>query len=147
MHPGEAMRVAALAVALSAAASTGIPCSAATTYPTKPIRVLAGGAASGPIDIIARVVMQKLAEQVGQPIVIDNRGGAGGMIATPLGGSVAHPIAARPATQAKQSTLQRHSFLNQWDHCGAQPKDENNMQWHAARLGSTIKDCGWPVQE
>jgi tripartite-type tricarboxylate transporter receptor subunit TctC len=78
------MRVAALVVALSAAASTGIPCSAATTYPTKPIRVLAGGAAGGPIDIMARVVMQKLAEQVGQPIVIDNRGGAGGTIATRL---------------------------------------------------------------
>jgi tripartite-type tricarboxylate transporter receptor subunit TctC len=73
-----------LVVALIAAASIGIPCSAATTYPTKPIRVLAGGAAGGPIDIMARVVMQKLAEQVGQPIVIDNRGGAGGTIATRL---------------------------------------------------------------
>ena len=57
---------------------------AATTYPTKPIRVLAGGAAGGPIDIMSRVVMQKLSEQVGQAIVIDNRGGAGGTIATRL---------------------------------------------------------------
>ena len=57
---------------------------AAETYPTKPIRVLAGGAAGGPIDIMARVVGQKLAEQWGQSVVIDNRGGAGGTIATRL---------------------------------------------------------------
>ena len=57
-------------------------CLAAESYPTKPVRVLAGGAAGGPIDIMARVVGQKLADIVGQTIVIDNRGGAGGTIAT-----------------------------------------------------------------
>src|ERR1700675_4304745 len=54
---------------------------AAETYPTKPIRVLAGGAAGGPIDIMSRVVGQKLADLLGQSFVIDNRGGAGGTIA------------------------------------------------------------------
>jgi tripartite-type tricarboxylate transporter receptor subunit TctC len=78
------MRAAAWAIAIVASASISLSCSAATAYPTKPIRVLAGGAAGGPIDIMARVVMQKLAEQAGQPIVIDNRGGAGGTIATRL---------------------------------------------------------------
>jgi tripartite-type tricarboxylate transporter receptor subunit TctC len=78
------MRAAAWAIAIVATASISLPCSAAAAYPTKPIRVLAGGAAGGPIDIMARVVMQKLAEQAGQPIVIDNRGGAGGTIATRL---------------------------------------------------------------
>lgn len=57
---------------------------AAASYPNKPIRILAGGAAAGPIDIMSRVVFQKLSEQVGQTIVIDNRGGAGGTIATRL---------------------------------------------------------------
>src|SRR4051812_17543070 len=71
-------------IALGALASISIPCSAATSYPAKPIRVLAGGAAAGPIDIMSRVVMQKLSDQLGQPIVIDNRGGAGGTIATRL---------------------------------------------------------------
>jgi tripartite-type tricarboxylate transporter receptor subunit TctC len=56
----------------------------AQQYPVKPIRVLAGGAAGGPIDIMSRVVFQKLSEQVNQTIVIDNRGGAGGTIATRL---------------------------------------------------------------
>src|SRR5258706_15688852 len=56
--------------------------SAGDTYPVKPIRVLAGGAAGGPIDIMARVVGQKLSDQLGQSFIIDNRGGAGGTIAT-----------------------------------------------------------------
>jgi tripartite-type tricarboxylate transporter receptor subunit TctC len=55
---------------------------AADPWPVKPIRVLAGGAAGGPIDIMARVVGQRLSEQLGQSIIIDNRGGAGGTIAT-----------------------------------------------------------------
>jgi tripartite-type tricarboxylate transporter receptor subunit TctC len=57
---------------------------ASAQYPVKPVRVLAGGAAGGPIDIMSRVVFQKLSEQVGQTIVVDNRGGAGGTIATRL---------------------------------------------------------------
>jgi tripartite-type tricarboxylate transporter receptor subunit TctC len=59
-----------------------LPCLAADDYPNRPIRVLAGGAAGGPIDIMGRVVGQKLADVLGQSIVIDNRGGAGGTIAT-----------------------------------------------------------------
>ena len=66
------------------AAALVCPLWEAATYPTKPVRVLAAGAAGGPIDIMARIVGQKLSEQVGQPLVIDNRGGAGGTIATRL---------------------------------------------------------------
>jgi tripartite-type tricarboxylate transporter receptor subunit TctC len=77
------MRNQLFSIALAAATLSWAPCEAAT-YPTKPVRVLAGGAAGGPIDIMARVVGQKLSEQVGQPILIDNRGGAGGTIATRL---------------------------------------------------------------
>lgn len=54
----------------------------ADAWPTKTVRVIAAGAAGGPIDILARVVMAKLSEQVGQSVVIDNRGGAGGTLAT-----------------------------------------------------------------
>ncbi|HWI15723.1 MAG TPA: tripartite tricarboxylate transporter substrate binding protein [Burkholderiales bacterium] len=55
---------------------------AADRYPTKPIRVLAGGAAGGPIDIMGRVVAQKLSDRLGQTMIIDNRGGAGGTLAS-----------------------------------------------------------------
>ena len=71
--------------AMTAAALGGTSCFAAPAndgWPTKSIRVLAGGAAGGPIDIMSRLVGQKLTEQLGQPIVVDNRAGGGGTIAT-----------------------------------------------------------------
>jgi tripartite-type tricarboxylate transporter receptor subunit TctC len=76
------MSVTATRAVLAAALWLAASCYAAEQYPARPIRVLAGGAAGGPIDIMSRVVGQKLADQLGQSIVIDNRGGAGGTIAT-----------------------------------------------------------------
>jgi tripartite-type tricarboxylate transporter receptor subunit TctC len=72
--------VATSVVATSLLYST--PGFAADPWPTKTIRILAAGAAGGPIDIMARVVGQKLTDQFGQTIVVDNRGGAGGTLAT-----------------------------------------------------------------
>jgi tripartite-type tricarboxylate transporter receptor subunit TctC len=54
----------------------------AQDFPTKPIKLIVPFPAGGPNDIIARVVASKMSELIGQPIVIDNRGGAGGMIGT-----------------------------------------------------------------
>jgi len=67
---------------LAMAALIAVPGIAAETYPARPVRILAGGAAGGPIDIMARVVGQKLSDQLGHSFVTDNRGGAGGTIAT-----------------------------------------------------------------
>ena len=62
-------------VAFCVAAVLALPlCFAAESYPVKPVRVLAGGAAGGPIDIMARVVGQKLGDVLGQTIVIDKAG-------------------------------------------------------------------------
>lgn len=54
----------------------------AATYPAKPIRLIVPFPAGGPTDAMARLIGQHLSQQLGQPVVVDNRGGAGGTIAT-----------------------------------------------------------------
>jgi tripartite-type tricarboxylate transporter receptor subunit TctC len=55
---------------------------AQSDYPNKPIRLIIGFPAGGSTDIVGRVVAQKLSERLGQAIVVENRGGAGGTIGT-----------------------------------------------------------------
>jgi tripartite-type tricarboxylate transporter receptor subunit TctC len=55
-----------------------------TEYPTKPIRVIVPFAASGSTDILIRTVGQRMSEQMGQSLLIDNRGGAGGALGAEL---------------------------------------------------------------
>ena len=50
------------------------------SYPAKPVRIVVGFPAGGPIDIVARVLSPKLSEVFGQQVIIDNRGGANGLI-------------------------------------------------------------------
>ena len=54
----------------------------AQDYPTRPITLIVPYAAGGGNDVMARIVADKMSKTLGQQIVIENRGGAGGTIAT-----------------------------------------------------------------
>ena len=63
-------------------ANTGAWAQAQAQLPDRPLRLLVGAPAGGPTDIVARVLADRLAPALGRTIVIDNRAGAGGNIAT-----------------------------------------------------------------
>jgi len=58
------------------------PARAAETFPDRPIRLIVPFPPGGPNDIIARVIGQRMSELAGQPVVVDNRGGQGGVLGT-----------------------------------------------------------------
>ncbi len=75
-------KLPALAVALTAALTAGA--ARADDYPSRPIRLIVPYAAGGGADSIGRIIAHRVAETIGQPIVIENRGGAGSIIGTEL---------------------------------------------------------------
>src|SRR5918993_5173800 len=88
----------------------------AQAFPTKPLRILVPSPAGGTTDIVARLVGQRMSEQGGQPVLVENRAGAGGTIAaaevarsapdgyTLLIHNVTFPIASVAAALANRAT-------------------------------------------
>ncbi len=75
-------RHAIAAVAAATAAAMAFPAFAA--YPERPVRLIVGFPPGGAADILGRTAAQQLSERIGQQVVVDNRGGAGGLIATEI---------------------------------------------------------------
>lgn len=70
----------AAAALLATLAAGPVQAQAGDSYPLKPIRLIVGYAPGGANDVVARIVGQKLSERLGQPVVIENKTGAAGMI-------------------------------------------------------------------
>jgi tripartite-type tricarboxylate transporter receptor subunit TctC len=112
--------LAVTAVPIASAALAGERSDAASAFPTRPIRIVVGFTPGGQPDITARAISIKLAERVGQQVVVDNRPGAGGTIGgrivaeaapdgyTLLSVSSAHAI--QPAVYAKLPYDTRRDF-------------------------------------
>src|SRR5690349_9479860 len=72
------------AMLLAAGASAQVQNPAGGAWPARPIGMLVGFPPGGPTDVVARIVGEKLASNIGQQIVVDNRPGAAGNIAVEL---------------------------------------------------------------
>jgi tripartite-type tricarboxylate transporter receptor subunit TctC len=88
MHPASRTSprdsFAAVVASCAIAALCSGPASAQQSFPAKPIRFVVAFAPGGIADTIGRTIGQKLTDRVGQPIVVENRSGAGGMLAAKL---------------------------------------------------------------
>src|SRR3954469_23339287 len=76
-----AVSAASLLVALRIGAASIVPASAQAPYPTRPIRIVVPFGAGGFADITVRLLAQKLAERTSAQVVVENRPGAGGIVA------------------------------------------------------------------
>ncbi|MGA0024371.1 MAG: Bug family tripartite tricarboxylate transporter substrate binding protein [Burkholderiales bacterium] len=72
------------AVAAVVAVVSGGTVFAASAYPDRPVRLIVGFPPGGAADTLGRIAAQQLTDRIGQQVVVDNRGGAGGLLATEI---------------------------------------------------------------
>jgi tripartite-type tricarboxylate transporter receptor subunit TctC len=79
----QGLLAAAIGLAILAAGLVaGLGCAAAQEYPSRPITMIVPFPAGGGVDAIGRILAERLSAALGQQIVIENRGGAAGVIGT-----------------------------------------------------------------
>ena len=80
--PGRHILAGTYLAVIALAASAARAQDNVSTYPTRPIHIIVGFAAGGGNDIIARIFAQKLSEDLGQPVIVENKPGGGAIVAT-----------------------------------------------------------------
>ncbi len=76
------VRLARFAAIMLCVLVTALPATAQDAFPSRPVRIVVPFPAGGVVDVVARAVGQQLSEKWGQPVIVDNRAGAGGSIGT-----------------------------------------------------------------
>ena len=95
---------------LLACIAGGIAPAIGQSYPNKPVRFLVGFAPGGATDVSARMLGQRLAESLGQPVVVENRPGSGGLLATEAVAKAAadgYTLLMMPAADAVQPAIRK----------------------------------------
>ena len=118
--------LSALAYVSLALMTGGAPLSAsAQDFPTKPLRIVVPFPAGGTTDVVARLVAQRMAESMGQTVLVDNRGGAGGTIgadivakAAPDGYTLLMHNITFPLSSVAQALAKRLPFNAETDFAG-----------------------------
>jgi len=80
---GRVLRTLVLLTAVAISPMVG-PANARDTYPNRPVKIIAPQAPGGGVDLVARIIADKLRVALGQPLVVENQAGAGGAIATQM---------------------------------------------------------------
>ena len=110
-----------------AAASLGVGShlSWAQSFPSKALKIIVPFPAGGTTDVVARMVAQRMSESMGQPVVVENRGGAGGAIgadavakAAPDGHTLLMHNLTFPMTSVAQTLAGRSAFNVETDLIG-----------------------------
>lgn len=108
-------RVIAMVLAGIIGSSIGSNVLAADAYPVRPIRLVLGSAAGSGSDVVSRVLSTRLSENIGQPVVVDNRAGAAGLIGAEIVSKSApdgYTIWIATLTQHLSSTIQKKLLLD-----------------------------------
>src|SRR6478672_13661983 len=109
------MRALLLAFALAAAAAS-VERANAQDWPARPLTMVVPVAAGSSSDVVGRIVAQRISERLGQPVIVENSGGAGGMTgayrvarAAPDGYTL---VIGNAGTHAVNQTLYKHPLYN-----------------------------------